>query len=123
MVDLAEKSDQHAREIGKLRDALAMARGLLEQATKDAHYARTNARQMAAALSNIRSHATARVGTPGELGQLFFPALRDYCAEKLRVAGSVYRNTDGTSAASRWGIDFDRPPSEEPVKVSRRVTY
>jgi hypothetical protein len=59
-------------------------------------------------LENIQRHAASN---PGFLA--FAPeVLRDYCDEVLRNHMSNHQqiNTDGVSAASRWGYDFTKAP-------------
>lgn len=72
---------------------------------RDRHLAVAN--RLRAGLDNIHKHAAGGLILP------FSPdVLRDYCREVLdnTLAKLRQANTEGVSAAQRWGYDFTKPP-------------
>lgn len=114
--------------INILSRVVAMATATQDAKTQHGHtqaaLAKAHARvaSLERALENIKMHASARVGGNSELGQIFFPALRDYVTEVKRAPTRSWQDTDGTSAAARWGLDFTREPTET-IRPPRRVTF
>jgi hypothetical protein len=77
-------------------------------------------------LGNIAAHAQhlLTAGQGNAPAGVFLPALRDY-ARELRYGepGRVRMNTEGVSAAARWGYDFSSEPWVTSRPVPKKVTY
>lgn len=115
---LREEIEKPIREAMKMMDFKGEARRLRELA--DAVDNAAHSGRMRTGLSLIAEYAELlrpklngmEVKVGGVDMGAFFGALRDYAKEVRdgpNTSGRRY-NTDGVSAAKRWGIDFEHPP-------------
>lgn len=121
ILDAAEKVAQYETELEQGAKEQARLTALVAERTKERDDARKRGIELRSALLNIKAHAGSRVGSANELGQIFFPALRDYADQIANPPGPWY-NTSGVSAAARWGVDFTKQP-DDGSKAPARRTY
>lgn len=122
VVAMASKTQLAEEDKARLAKELQETITQLQAAVNARNEARQHAQRLGAGLRNIQAHASFRIGANNELGQIFFPALRDYVDEVMRPVSYRQTNTEGVSAAARWGLDFTGEP-EDHEKPRRRTTY